>query len=73
MVERTTLVFMENCEEAKNLTPAELRGMRKLRKRVETGEVVLYITDKSSKFCLATKESNSRQGAEHVSGDQPIE
>ena len=37
-------------EQKSNLTNEELRGMRKLKKRVKDGEILILKTDKSGKF-----------------------
>ena len=45
-----------------NLTPKETRGLKKLRKRVQDGQLVVVKTDKSGKFCLMSMEEYRRAG-----------
>ena len=53
-----------------NLTDFEKRGIRKLRKRVKEGEIVIYLTDKSGKMFITTPEIYLKQGSVHVQGDK---
>ena len=56
-------------KEESNMTPGEYRGWKKIRKRVEKKEVVVYQTDKSGLMAIATMESYERQGRRHVEDD----
>ena len=51
---------------------SETRGFRKLQRRVKNGEIVVYVTDKSGKFCITSLECYERQGAVHTAKDQEI-
>ena len=52
----------EKCDEkgrqGKNLTGKEMRGLRKLEKRKNEGEIVIIMTDKSSKLCVMTRDAS---------------
>ena len=56
-----------------NLTKTEMRGLKKLEKRKNEGEIVIIMTDKSSKMCAMKKEDYLKLGEEHVSKDRVIE
>ena len=56
-----------------NLTSKEKRGLKSLLKRIQEGEIVVNVTDKSSKLCVNSMESYIRQGQEHVKNDRAIE
>ena len=50
----------ENCneqgqQEKNSLTKEEMRGLRKLEKRKSNGDIVVILTDKSSKLCIMKK------------------
>ena len=46
--------------------------MERLCKRVQSGEIVIYPTDKSGKLAVTTLENYEKQGNEHVRGDRKI-
>ena len=48
--------------EYENLTAAEKRGLKKLKKHVEKDEVVIVKTDKSGKFGVISKEKYLEMG-----------
>ena len=56
--------------DTRNLTASESRGIKKLSKRVKEGELVIYQTDKSGKFCVTDREGYKRQGEVHTRGDK---
>ena len=73
MAESVVTQFLkENPEAAQNLTPSELRGYRKLIKRVNNKEIVIYTTNKSSKLAVASLESYQRQGDKHIGDDKEL-
>ena len=43
-----------------------------MRKRIDSGEIIVYQTDKSGKLCVASTESYRRQGQEHVNKDKVV-
>ena len=55
-----------------NLTREELRGLKKLEKRKNDGEIVIAMTDKSSKMYVIKREDYLRLGEEHVGEDREI-
>ena len=74
---RTTLEdeiqnYNKEPRETDNLTAAERRGIAKLRKRIISGEIVVYETDKSGKLCVATVEAYEQQGEVHVKEDRVV-
>ena len=72
--EELTEEYLSGMEtDAKNMTPGEYRGMKKIKKRVQNKEVVIYQTDKSGLMAVATMESYRHQGEKHVSGDKEVQ
>merc|ERR1712112_324577 len=69
LIEHNVLEYIESQPNLENLTKSERRGQKKLARRVKSGEIVVYTTDKSSKLATATRESYERQGDVHCSGD----
>ena len=70
---RTSRQYRErNCDEkgeqVDNLTQQERRGLRSLEKRKNEGEIVITLTDKSSKFCIMKREDYLKLGEAHVQG-----
>ena len=55
-----------------NLTASEARGLKSLKKRVSDQELIICQTDKSSKFCVLTREQYLRAGHKHTSKDRKI-
>ena len=55
-----------------NLTESEINGMRSLKARVKSGEIVITETDKSKRFSILTKEQYRKSGLKHTSKDQEI-
>ena len=56
-----------------NLTAGEERGLKSLKKRVASGEIVICQTDKSGKFALMTMADYIYAGSKHVKGDQEVD
>ena len=55
-----------------NLSGKEKRGLRSLLKRIKAGEIVVNVTDKSSKLSINSFESFLNQGNKHVKEDREI-
>ena len=55
-----------------NLNPKERIGLRKLRKRVNDGEIVILEADKGNRFVVSSMDSFERQGDVHVVKDRKI-
>ena len=55
-----------------NLTEAEAAGLKSLQKRIKEGELVIMKTDKSSKFCVTTREEYIKMGEAHTKKDKKI-
>ena len=66
----------QNCDEKgfqkSNLTPAQKRGLRKLMKRVNEGEVIVCLTDKSGKLAIMSVETYLEAGSAHTDKDQEV-
>ena len=56
----------------KILTTEEIRGLKKLEKRKQEGEIVVIMTDKSSKLCAMKRTDYLKLGEEHVGKDIEI-
>ena len=71
------LFFGESCNEkgkqAPNLSPAELRGLNKLLKRIQDGSVVIMETDKSGRLAIATIEAYEEMGQPHIAKDREVD
>ena len=67
----------ENCNEEgnqkTNLTPAQERGLRKLRKRIKDGNLMVILTDKSGKLAVTTVENYIKMGEVHVKKDTEVD
>ena len=66
----------EYCEEdgkqEANLTPAERRGLKSLRKRVKEGKIVIIPTDKTGKLCVMERKVYEEDGLIHTAKDREI-
>ena len=66
----------ENCnkdgEQQPNLSEIEREGLKSLQKRIKEGEIVIMKTDKSNKFCVATREEYIKMGEIHTKNDKKI-
>ena len=49
------------------------RGLKKLKKRADAGEIVIGTTDKSGKLCVSSFDSYVRQGRKHVGEDRAVD
>ena len=67
----------EKCDERDNqednLTKQERRGLKSLEKRKKDGEIIITMTDKSSKLCIMKREDYLRLGEDHVSKDLEVD
>ena len=63
----------EDVQTDSNLTASEKRGLKKLKKRADAGEIVIGTTDKSGKLCVSSFESYVRQGRKHVGDDRAVD
>ena len=55
-----------------NLTKNEEAGLKSLRRRMKTGEIIIMRTDKSSKLAITNEETYLKLGDKHVSKDKEI-
>ena len=66
----------EHCSEdgaqRSNLSQAQRNGLRKLQKRVQDGEIIVMMTDKSGKMAVADVESYLDMGKVHTSKDKEV-
>ena len=75
---RRTLMLKEACEylelkiDTNNLTASEARGLKKVSRRVEAGEFIVALTDKSGKFCVVSNEVWEEIGQSHVECDDEV-
>ena len=56
-----------------NLTPAELRGLKSLKKWIKSGELLVVDTDKSKKFAVMSQKQYFEAGLSHANKDLEIE
>ena len=52
-----------------NLSKSEQRGLKSLRKRVLSGELIIGETDKSKRFCVLKRQQYIDAGQKHVKND----
>ena len=55
-----------------NLTPEEARGLKKLKKRVKEGELVVVKSHKSGKFAIMSMEEYKRAREVHTVNDTEV-
>ena len=55
-----------------NLTPIQEKGLKRLQKRIREKEIVVMMTDKSSKFAVTTMEEYLKLGEQHTGKDKEI-
>ena len=55
-----------------NLTVAQTRGLKSLKKRITEGEVVVCQTDKTGLFCVVSTQAYIKMGEPHVAGDKEV-
>ena len=67
----------ENCDDKgrqrSNITKQQARGLKKLRKRIEEGELVVCQTDKSGRLSVMPMEMYVECGGGHTAGDMEID
>ena len=63
----------EKGRQRRNLTLSEQRGLRKLEKRKNEGEIVVIMTDKSSKMCIMKRDDYEQLGEDHVGKDRVVD
>ena len=67
----------ENCDEngnqKSNLSAAQQRGLKKLRKRIKEGEIIVVKTDKSGKLAVVAVEDYIKMGEIHTSNDKEVD
>ena len=68
---RNELTDEEGVQES-NLTESESKGLKKLKKRVKNGELVVVRTDKSGKFSIMSLQEYERAGLVHTSKDKEV-
>merc|ERR1711888_447249 len=56
-----------------NLTPSQGRGLRKLKKRVKEGELLICETDKSGRFAVVRMETYIAAGRVHTNKDKRVD
>ena len=54
------------------MSKEETRGLKKLKKRVKEGEVVVLPTDKTSKFAIMDRGTYEKAGLSHAVGDNEV-
>ena len=55
-----------------NLTPAEAKGLKSLKKRVKEGQIVVVKTDKSGRFSVMSMQEYERAGLVHTAKDTEV-
>ena len=55
-----------------NLSEEEARGLASLKKRVADGSLIIYLTDKSSRFAVMSEEY-LEAGRKHTAGDEEVD
>ena len=69
--------FQENCKDdgsqKSNLTPAQQRGIAKLKKRIKEGSLMVVLTDKSGKLAVTTPSNYLKMGEEHTKNDAEVD
>ena len=63
----------EKNNQQSNLTQSQKQGLRKLRKRIKDGEIVVCLTDKSGKMAVMTMEMYQKAGAVHTDKDEEVD
>ena len=76
-VGRFTEYVVEHCNKDGNikqgtLTEEQMRGLKKLAKRVKDGEIVVTRTDKSGRLFVSRTEDYMEKGMVHVGNDRRI-
>ena len=67
----------KNCSETRNqkrnLSKEERCGIEKLKKRKETGEIVINVTDKPRRHAICSRNIHKSMGDPHVRNDQKVD
>ena len=71
--QKVILDYLQKQEDCNNLTPSEKRGIKSLRARIESEEIIVYPTDKSGRLAVTSRASYSKQGEKHVAGDRIVQ
>ena len=70
LIERKVSNYVQGLQQQpSNLTISERRGMNKIIKRIEAGEIIICETDKSGKLAVISKELYYQMGESHASND----
>ena len=68
---------LEKCnkkgEQRSNLTPSEMRGLRKIRKRIAGHDILVLKTDKSGKLAVIDRDLYTKLGLEQCKNDRKID
>ena len=56
-----------------NLSKNEVEALKRLKKRISNGSLVLAQSDKSKRFCALTKEQYLKSGLAHTKGDLELD
>ena len=59
-------------QEYENLTAAEKRGISKLKKRIDKGEIIIIKADKSGKLGVVSRESYLKMGINGNKADKEV-
>ena len=71
--EETRNVLTGKSSTVSNLSKKELRGLKFLKARIKGGELIVGQTDKSSRFCVLTRDQYVKLGLKHTQQDEEIE
>ena len=67
----------QNCDkkgrQKTNITKQQARGLKKLRKRIEEGKLIVCQTDKSGRLCVMPMEMYMEAGEVHSAGDMEVD
>ena len=67
----------KNCDckgdQAMNLSVEEVRGLKSIRARIKSGELVVLLTDKSGRFSVMIMETYIKAGEVHIGDDEKID
>ena len=63
----------EKGDQKLNLSKAQGRGLKKLKKRLKDGDLVIFMTDKSGKFAITDLVNYSKMGEVHTSKDIEVD
>ena len=71
--EETRNVLTGKSSTVSNLSKKELRGLKFLKARIKGGELIVGQTDKSSRFCVLTRDQYVKLGLKHTQQDEEID